>query len=124
MKILYLTAGAANMYCGSCLRDNALASELIREGHDVMLLPVYTPTLTDERNVSRPDKGPFGGISAYLQTHASLSRRTPSTRRRCPTSETSADRTMFSSAASASISSNTPPSSAARPGSSINYGTR
>jgi glycosyltransferase involved in cell wall biosynthesis len=77
MKILYLTAGAANMYCGSCLRDNALATELIREGHDVMLLPVYTPTLTDERNVSRPDKVLFGGISVYLQQHASIFRRTP-----------------------------------------------
>lgn len=77
MKILYLTAGAANMYCGSCLRDNALATELIREGHDVMLLPVYTPTLTDERNVSRPDKVLFGGISVYLQQHAALFRRTP-----------------------------------------------
>ena len=29
MKILAITAGAANMYCGSCLRDNALAAELI-----------------------------------------------------------------------------------------------
>jgi glycosyltransferase involved in cell wall biosynthesis len=77
MKILYLTAGAANMYCGSCLRDNALATELIRQGHDVMLLPVYTPTLTDERNVSRSDKVLFGGISVYLQQHASLFRHTP-----------------------------------------------
>jgi glycosyltransferase involved in cell wall biosynthesis len=77
MKILYLTAGAANMYCGSCLRDNALATELIRAGHDVMLLPVYTPTLTDERNVSRSDKVLFGGISVYLQQHASIFRRTP-----------------------------------------------
>jgi len=77
MKILYLTAGAANMYCGSCLRDNALATELLRQGHDVMLLPVYTPTLTDERNVSRSDKVLFGGISVYLQQHASLFRRTP-----------------------------------------------
>lgn len=77
MKILYLTAGAANMYCGSCLRDNALATELIRAGHDVMLLPVYTPTLTDERNVSRSDKVLFGGISVYLQQHASIFRHTP-----------------------------------------------
>ncbi len=77
MKILYLTAGAANMYCGSCLRDNALATELIRTGHDVMLLPVYTPTLTDERNVSSRDKILFGGISVYLQQHASIFRRTP-----------------------------------------------
>ena len=29
MRILSLTAGAASMYCGSCLRDNALATELI-----------------------------------------------------------------------------------------------
>jgi glycosyltransferase involved in cell wall biosynthesis len=77
MKILYLTAGAANMYCGSCLRDNALATELIARGHDVMLLPVYTPTLTDEPNVSRPDKVLFGGISVYLQQHASVFRKTP-----------------------------------------------
>ena len=40
------------MYCGSCLRDNALAAELIARGHDVTLLPVYTPTRTDEPNVS------------------------------------------------------------------------
>ncbi|HZH91254.1 MAG TPA: glycosyltransferase family 4 protein [Pyrinomonadaceae bacterium] len=77
MKILYLTAGAANMYCGSCLRDNALATELVARGHDVMLLPVYTPTLTDEPNVSRPGKVLFGGISVYLQQHASVFRRTP-----------------------------------------------
>ncbi|HEX9917594.1 MAG TPA: glycosyltransferase family 4 protein [Pyrinomonadaceae bacterium] len=77
MKILYLTTGAANMYCGSCLRDNALATELIARGHDVMLLPVYTPTLTDEPNVSRPDKVLFGGISVYLQQHAPVFRKTP-----------------------------------------------
>ncbi|HEV2881133.1 MAG TPA: glycosyltransferase family 4 protein [Pyrinomonadaceae bacterium] len=77
MKILYLTTGAANMYCGSCLRDNALATELIAQGHDVMLLPVYTPTLTDEPNVSRSDKVLFGGISVYLQQHASIFRKTP-----------------------------------------------
>ena len=32
MKILAFTAGAANMYCGSCLRDNALAAELMATG--------------------------------------------------------------------------------------------
>ena len=69
MKILSLTAGAASMYCGSCLRDNALAAELIRQGHDVTLLPFYTPTLTDEENVSRPQRIFFGGISVYLEQH-------------------------------------------------------
>src|SRR5688500_15433848 len=69
MRILSLTAGAASMYCGSCMRDNALAAELIRQGHDVTLLPFYTPTLTDEDNVSRPQQVLFGGISVYLEQH-------------------------------------------------------
>ena len=69
MRILSLTAGAATMYCGSCLRDNALAAELIRQGHDVTLLPFYTPTLTDEENVSRQDQVFFGGISVFLEQH-------------------------------------------------------
>ena len=75
MRILSLTAGAAAMYCGSCLRDNALAAELIREGHDVTLLPFYTPTLTDEDNVSRHEQVFFGGISVYLEQHVSWFRR-------------------------------------------------
>ena len=54
MNILSITAGAAGMYCGSCFRDNALAAELTAAGHDVTLLPVYTPTLIDEPNVSVP----------------------------------------------------------------------
>ena len=52
MRILSITAGAAGMYCGTCLRDNSLAVELIRRGHDVTLLPLYTPTTTDEPSVS------------------------------------------------------------------------
>ncbi len=76
MRLLAITAGAANMYCGSCLRDNALAAELKRQGHDVTLVPVYTPTLTDETNVSER-KILFGGISVYLEQHVGLFRRTP-----------------------------------------------
>ena len=64
------------MYCGSCLRDNALATELISRGHDVTLLPVYTPTLTDEPNVSG-DKVFFGGISVYLEQYVPLFRKSP-----------------------------------------------
>jgi glycosyltransferase involved in cell wall biosynthesis len=63
------------MYCGSCLRDNALAAELIRQGHDVTLLPFYTPTLTDEENVSRQEQVFFGGISVYLEQHLPWYRR-------------------------------------------------
>jgi glycosyltransferase involved in cell wall biosynthesis len=76
MKILAITAGAANMYCGSCLRDNALAAELKAQGHDVTLLPLYTPTLTDEPNVSTK-RVFFGGISVYLEQHLAPFRFTP-----------------------------------------------
>ena len=76
MKILYLTGGAGPMYCGSCLRDNALATELIARGHDVTLLPVYTPTLTDEENVSY-DKVFFGGVSVYLEQYVPVFRNSP-----------------------------------------------
>src|SRR5689334_22192103 len=76
MKILAITAGAANMYCGSCLRDNALAAEVIAQGHDVTLVPLYTPTLTDEPNVSRK-RVFFGGVSVYLEQHMAAFRFTP-----------------------------------------------
>jgi glycosyltransferase involved in cell wall biosynthesis len=76
MRILQITAGAANMYCGSCIRDNNLAREMMRMGHDVTLVPLYTPTLTDEVNVSS-DRIFFGGISIYLQQKSSLFRKTP-----------------------------------------------
>ena len=74
MKILSLTAGAARMYCGSCLRDNALAAELKRQGHDVILMPLYTPTRTDEANVSEP-RVFLNGISVCLEQEADFFRR-------------------------------------------------
>jgi glycosyltransferase involved in cell wall biosynthesis len=76
MRILSVTAGAAGMYCGSCFRDNALARELLARRHAVMLVPVYTPTRTDETNVSH-DEVLFGGISVYLQQHSAFFRHVP-----------------------------------------------
>ena len=64
------------MYCGSCARDNAIARRLLDLGHDVTLIPVYTPTRTDEPNVSRPQVL-FGGISVYLQQYLGLFRFAP-----------------------------------------------
>lgn len=64
------------MYCGSCLRDNALATELIARGHHVLLLPVYTPTYTDEPNVSQ-NRVVLGGISVYLEQYVPFFRKSP-----------------------------------------------
>jgi len=76
VRILSLTGGAGSMYCGSCLRDNTLAAALLARGHDVVLAPVYTPTRTDERNVSQ-GRVLFGGISVFLEQHAPIFRHAP-----------------------------------------------
>ena len=76
MRILSFTGGAGDMYCGSCLRDNALAAALLARGHDVVLTPVYTPTRTDERNVSGAQVF-FGGISVFLEQQVPLFRHSP-----------------------------------------------
>lgn len=76
MRILAITAGPAGMYCGSCIRDNALARAMMAQGHDVTLLPLYTPTRPDEENVSDQHIF-FGGISVYLEQMSPMFRHTP-----------------------------------------------
>jgi glycosyltransferase involved in cell wall biosynthesis len=76
MRIAYITAGAAGMFCGSCLHDNALVSALIALGHEATLVPTYTPIRTDETDVSQR-RVFFGGINVYLQQKFSLFRHTP-----------------------------------------------
>jgi glycosyltransferase involved in cell wall biosynthesis len=76
LRVVYLTAGAAGMICGSCLNDNTVARALIRLGHDVELVPFYTPLRTDEENVSDPQVF-FGGINVYLQQKAAIFRWLP-----------------------------------------------
>jgi glycosyltransferase involved in cell wall biosynthesis len=76
MKIVYLAAGAAGMYCGSCLHDNTLAAALAALGEDVLLVPTYTPLRTDEDNVSDSHLF-FGGVNVFLQQHSAIFRHTP-----------------------------------------------
>lgn len=76
LRIVYLTAGAAGMICGSCLHDNTLARALLRLGHDVQLLPFYTPIRTDEEDVTAHSVF-FGGINVYLQQNAPVFRWLP-----------------------------------------------
>jgi glycosyltransferase involved in cell wall biosynthesis len=74
--IVYLTAGGAGMFCGSCMHDNTLARAMSRRGVDLLLTPLYTPIRTDEENVSI-DRVFFGGINVYLQQKIPLFRRMP-----------------------------------------------
>lgn len=76
MRIAYITAGAAGMYCGSCMRDNTLVSALTAQGHDALLIPCYTPIRTDEDDVSQ-HRVFMGGINVYLQQKSRFFRHTP-----------------------------------------------
>src|SRR3954447_22926435 len=76
MKIAFVTAGAAGMYCGSCMKDNTLVAALNRLGHDALLIPTYTPIRTDEEDVSQT-RVFFGGINVFLQQQSWLFRHTP-----------------------------------------------
>jgi len=76
MKVAYITAGAAGMYCGTCIHDNMMATVLKKHGHNVTLIPTYTPTRTDEANVSM-NRVFFGGVNVYLQQKLAIFRHTP-----------------------------------------------
>ncbi|MFM8573908.1 MAG: glycosyltransferase family 4 protein, partial [Pirellula sp.] len=76
MRITYLTAGAAGMFCGSCMNDNTVAKELIKSGHDCVLMPVYTPIRTDVEDMS-VDRVFLGGVNVFLAQKLSLFRMLP-----------------------------------------------
>lgn len=76
LKVAYITAGAAGMFCGSCMHDNTLARALTAAGVDVQLIPTYTPIRTDEEDVS-VQRVFFGGINIYLQQKIPLFRHLP-----------------------------------------------
>ena len=76
MKIAYIAAGAAGMYCGSCIHDNALVTAMQQFGSDIILVPTYTPLRTDETTISFK-RVFYGGINVYLQQKAALFRHTP-----------------------------------------------
>src|SRR5436309_1703478 len=71
MRIAAITAGAAGMFCGSCLHDNTLAAALVKLGHDALLIPTFTPIRTDEDDVST-GRVFLGGINVYLDQYAAF----------------------------------------------------
>src|SRR5258705_5831629 len=76
LRIAVLAAGAAGMYCGSCIRDNALAMALKRMGHDCVMIPLYTPVKADTPGASI-DTVFFGGVNVWLQHASRIFRNTP-----------------------------------------------
>lgn len=76
MRIASITAGAAGMFCGSCLHDNSLASALHTLGHDAILIPTYTPIRTDSDDFSQR-RVFLGGLNVYFNYKSSLFSRMP-----------------------------------------------
>jgi glycosyltransferase involved in cell wall biosynthesis len=76
MRIVYIAAGAAGSYCGACARDAALTLGLRARGHDVTMVPLYTPLRT-EGEAPSVERIFYGGINCYLQQVSGLFRRTP-----------------------------------------------
>jgi glycosyltransferase involved in cell wall biosynthesis len=76
LRIAILAAGAAGMYCGSCIRDNALAMALKAMGHDCVMIPLYTPVKTDTDNAAIGQVF-YGGVNVFLQHVSGIFRHTP-----------------------------------------------
>ena len=77
MNIVLLTPGTGSYHCGVCMRDNALAKELIRQGHRALMLPMYLPLTLDEDAASPQTPIFFGGVSTYLREKVPLLRHMP-----------------------------------------------
>ena len=78
MTIIQITPGAGAMYCGNCFRDNALVAVLRKQGHDVLMVPLYLPLTLDEADQSANTPIFYSGISVFLEQKSALFRETPS----------------------------------------------
>lgn len=81
MRITLLIPGTGSFFCGSCLRDNALAKGLRALGHEVAQVPLYLPFFLEEEHdanaAARMDSVHMGGINMYLQQKLPLLRHLP-----------------------------------------------
>lgn len=76
MRIVHIAAGAGQMYCGACHRDMTLIRGMMDRGHQMQVIPVYTPLRFEGDRV--PTTRIFmGGINAYLQQHSKIFQHTP-----------------------------------------------
>ena len=82
MNIIQITPGAGAMYCGNCLRDNALVRELRAGGDDVLMVPVYLPLTLDDPDESKETPIFFSGINVYLEQKFPIFNKAPNFVRR------------------------------------------
>jgi glycosyltransferase involved in cell wall biosynthesis len=77
MNIVQITPGAGAMYCGNCLRDNALVAALRKLGHSVLMVPLYLPLTLDETDESRGIPVFFNGVNVWLDQKSAWFRGAP-----------------------------------------------
>jgi glycosyltransferase involved in cell wall biosynthesis len=77
MTVVQITPGAGAMYCGLCIRDNALVAILRRMGHNVVMVPLYLPFTLDEADQSAGTPIFFSGINVYLEQKSAWFRNAP-----------------------------------------------
>ncbi len=77
MRIIQLTPGTGNFYCGSCLHDNALVRALRARGHDALMVPLYLPFVVEDPALAAQTPIFLGGLSVYLAQKFPGLRRVP-----------------------------------------------
>src|SRR3954467_7544112 len=65
------------MFCGNCFRDNALVGALRKQGHSVLMVPLYLPLTLDETDQTEGTPIFFNGINVYLEQKSFLFRDGP-----------------------------------------------
>ena len=50
MRIVYIAVGSGSMFCGACARDITLVRGLLSFGHDVEIIPLYTPLKIEKKD--------------------------------------------------------------------------
>ena len=77
MNIIQLTPGTGSFHCGTCLRDHAMVKAMRARGHDVHMVPLYLPFVTDGDDEGSVDEVFYGGVNVYLQQKSWLFRKAP-----------------------------------------------
>jgi len=67
MRILQLTPGTGNFHCGGCLRDATLVRALRDRGHDVLMVPLYLPMVSETATETGDAPLFLSGISVFLE---------------------------------------------------------
>jgi glycosyltransferase involved in cell wall biosynthesis len=70
------------MFCGACMRDNALVTALRQQGHSAVMAPMYLPLTLDEDDQTVDTPVFFSGINVFLEQESALFRKSPDWLRR------------------------------------------